>query len=296
MRKTNYNYIGKTFGKLVVESRDEDKKTGKNLSTAIATWRCRCECGNTVIVDSQQLRKTRHLTCGCGKPKYAPKDYRQEYNSWQGMKERCYKKDSHKYEDYGGRGITICDRWRNSFDNFIDDMGRRPSKDMSIDRINNDGNYEPNNCRWATDEEQMRNRRDQIGQTSKYNGVSYEKVLQKWRAEIFSDDKKTYLGLYESEIDAYKARLNGEIKYWGRICSDTHDIDISDIDSPSYTYSPPKRRSKYKGVYYNKVSNTWYAQVHINGKNKTVASSKDEDIAHNLRQEYLNKLNEKEAI
>jgi hypothetical protein len=83
-----------------------------------------------------------------------------EYNSWLGMKQRCYNPNNRSYKHYGGRGIIVCERWLNSFRNFFEDMGFKPSEYHSLDRIDNDGNYELNNCRWATTFEQSHNSRN----------------------------------------------------------------------------------------------------------------------------------------
>lgn len=85
-----------------------------------------------------------------------------EYRTWRSMKERCYNPNNKKYKDYGGRGIKVCDRWLNNFENFHADMGPRPSKEYSLDRIDNNGDYMPTNCKWATIIEQRRNQRPKV--------------------------------------------------------------------------------------------------------------------------------------
>ena len=102
---------------------------------------------------------------GDGHGKFSP-----EYRAWQAMKRRCWNPNDVRYERYGGRGIKICDRWMSSYIDFLKDMGRKPTQKHTLDRINLDGNYEPSNCRWATPEQQMRNRRNNVVIT--INGIS----------------------------------------------------------------------------------------------------------------------------
>ena len=128
-------------------------------------WKCRCDCGKTTTVISSDLRSGRKKSCGCLKNKtssgkYNYKNQKRQYTIYYGMKARCYKKSSRKYKDYGARGIIICDEWLNSFDAFCEwALSNGYSENLSIDRINNNGNYEPSNCRWATSIIQGKNTR-----------------------------------------------------------------------------------------------------------------------------------------
>jgi hypothetical protein len=136
-------------------------------------WICKCDCGVTKFVSGSSLSNGTSKSCGCAVRKHGdsrglgPKT---EYNAWWQMKSRCYNKNAGAYKRYGGRGISVCDRWIHSYESFLADMGRKPSPIHSIDRIDNNGNYEPTNCRWATPVEQSANTRRNI--MLSYNGVT----------------------------------------------------------------------------------------------------------------------------
>lgn len=142
-------------------------------------WFCRCRCGEERIVRGGDLRSGDSTSCGCFQKEFAREqetihglEKTSEYRTWINMRIRCHSNDSH----YGGRGITVCERWQNSFQNFIRDIGRRPSDYHTLERIDNNGNYEPGNCRWATKKEQANNRRSNRYLT--HNGVTL--TMSQW--------------------------------------------------------------------------------------------------------------------
>ncbi len=169
---------GQTFGYLQVIERAEKSKNGRTQ------WLCKCVCGKDKIASTKNLTIGSVKSCGCKsyemmseKNKTHGMRHSSEYNSWSSLKSRCLIPSASGYPDYGGRGISVCERWVNSFENFFADMGKKPSTLHSIDRINANGNYEPSNCRWAVRKQQNQNTRRNVW--IEWRGEN--KTISEWR-------------------------------------------------------------------------------------------------------------------
>lgn len=215
--------------RLTVLEQAEDRidSNGKHY----ARWKCMCNCENHTIKIIQQshLKDGITLSCGClGKEKRQTsitkhgKSNTRLYNIWQNMKTRCYSSHCEFYNDYGGRGIVMCDEWKNDFISFYTwaiNNGYEEGatwEECSIDRIDVNGNYCPENCQWTDKFEQAINHRTQRNNTSGVRGVCWDSYHKKWCSRINVHNKRIHLGFFDSKEEAIKTRLQAEIKYYGK--------------------------------------------------------------------------------
>jgi hypothetical protein len=172
--------VGHRYGKLEV--------LGEAPRKANRHWYCRCDCGATTTVAHSNLRNGHTTSCGCQRAITTTsvktihgRSKTTEHNIWWGMIVRCTNPKVKKYDRYGGRGIKVCERWT-SFEHFFEDMGYRPSAKHSVDRIDNNGDYEPSNCRWATPTEQAVNKQHYLGK--EYTWAGKTQALVGWSKDL----------------------------------------------------------------------------------------------------------------
>ena len=182
--KTNVDLTGKRFGRLSVVEYLGVNKHKKRM------WLCRCDCGGSTKTTTSALLSGKTKNCSCLRRENCAASVRarsithgmrntKEYHAWCAMKQRCYNPKNENFKNYGGRGITVCESWRNSFEAFYADMGKCP-KGYSIERMDVNGNYEPANCYWASLLTQANNKRRTV--IVEYNGVKHP--LKIWAAVL----------------------------------------------------------------------------------------------------------------
>lgn len=195
--------------------------------------------------------------------------HRKEYNSWLDMKSRCLNQNHKSYKNYGARGITICDEWLNDLGQFIADMGKCPDG-FSLDRIDNDKGYSPDNCRWADKSTQSRNTRKSA------TGAGIYEVNGRFVVQIGVDGMRVHVGQYATLDEAISARKAAESRYW------------SEGEKPTVAPELPRNNtSGFKGVALDKRHNRWSAFYGGRGNRKHIGSFGSAEEAHLAREEWL---------
>jgi len=208
--------VGQVFWRLTVVRLDGRDKRGNTL------WGCACECGKEVVVYGYNLKNNHTKSCGCFKEQVQAETSithglcgTPQYKSWSGAKDRVTSPGNQAWKNYGGRGITMCQEWLDSFEAFWRDMGGSYKKGLTIERKDTNGNYCPENCVWETESRQNHNRRKWKGCSSQYKGVSFSRASSKYRAEIRANGKRNYIGVFTNEIDAAIAYDNASEELYG---------------------------------------------------------------------------------
>lgn len=214
--KTAKDRSGEKYSKLTII-----KRFGSDYRRC-STWLCRCDCGNETISSIADLKRGHKKSCGCIKIETATANGKNnkthgmrnavEYRIWSNMIERCSNTKRKGSENYSLRGIRVDESWLR-FDNFYKDMGDRPSRFHSLDRFNNDDGYSKENCRWATYEEQQRNKRKHYKSSTGVCGVFWKECANKYQVRISVQNTRISLGYFKTIHEAIMARINAEQKF-----------------------------------------------------------------------------------
>ncbi|MBA2878048.1 putative transcriptional regulator [Anoxybacillus kamchatkensis] len=284
----------KKFGRLSVVRRGENDKRGE------ARWVCLCECGNTTVVNGYNLRKGITKSCGCYGRKRTSETKKTHgltktriYGIWNNMKDRCYNTNNEAFERYGGKGISVCDSWKNDFSEFYKwAMENGYREDLTIDRIDNKKGYSPENCRWATTKEQSNNRENVHEVT--YKGKT--QTLSEWADELNIPYEVLYKRFYK-----------------GMPLDKVFDTEIKTNNQRSITYNGETKNirqwAKEKGIPYKtlhkRIMDGWdikkaletkdnplHNQITYNGKTQTIADwARELNINYDTLKQRLNKYN-----
>lgn len=210
---------GKVFGRLLVLNREGNNKNQQSI------WLCKCECGNLKSIHGSSIKNGETKSCGCLQKEALRerslthggtigRTCSKTYNTYRGMKSRCYREKDTRFYSYGAKGIKVCDRWLESFENFLEDMGERP-EGLTIERKDPTKNYEPSNCIWGDITEQNFNIGIKSNNKTGRTGVKKSGNGQKWIAFISKSCIKYHLGTYDSYEEAAEIRGLAELELYG---------------------------------------------------------------------------------
>lgn len=206
---------GEVYGRLIVVLAQSSARTKQNERLAL----CMCQCGAETYVLPYKLKSGHTKSCGClqrdGIRKRQTKHgryYEPEHMVWRNMRKRC---NDPRYAQWYG-GVRVCERWDISYENFLADVGCKPTPNASLDRINPSGHYEPSNVRWVPKHKQAHNMKVFCTNKTGVAGVSWSNTKQKWRAAIYVNNKQKHVGYFDDFDDAVKARKTAEQTLWSK--------------------------------------------------------------------------------
>ncbi|GIO26378.1 hypothetical protein [Ornithinibacillus bavariensis] len=230
------DYTGDKYGRLTL-IKEVEPYIPPSRSYKARRYLCKCDCGNEIEAVLNAIRSGNTRSCGCvsrektikrnkESSKYGEYKNHSHFSRWRGMIERCYYPNHRDYHRYGGRGIEVCSEWRNhprKFINWIEtESNWKDGENLTLDRIDYYGNYEPSNCIFSDYSKQSLNRGVFSSNTSGYPGVS--RHGDRWRSRITVNGKRIHLGVYDTKEEAIKSRMENELKYFGRVRAEINKL------------------------------------------------------------------------